>query len=145
MRPTFGDRVHHELAILTSKLVDTETEVNISPKNQYFFTPPKMALHRNPGTPLSLDSNISARSPKKAIFLHIVTTVVIFLHGLPKKVFCAQLKRTSLNLQCITSFCFLYHDIRDHLSPLFPLTVLRVTVPDQYFCTKHPNLNITAR
>ena len=26
-----------------------------------------------------------------------------------------------------------------------PMTVLRVTVPDQYFCTKHPDLNITAR
>ena len=25
------------------------------------------------------------------------------------------------------------------------LTVLSVTVPDQYFCTKHPDLNITAR
>ena len=25
------------------------------------------------------------------------------------------------------------------------MTVLRVTVPDQYFCTKHPDLNITAR
>ena len=103
---------------------------------------PKNGPARVPRKAWFLDSNISARSPKKAIFLHIV---VIFLHGLPKKVFCAQLKRTSLNLQCITSFCFLYHDIRDHLSPLFPLTVLRVTVPDQYFCTKHPNLNITAR
>ena len=25
------------------------------------------------------------------------------------------------------------------------MTVLSVTVPDQYFCTKHPDLNITAR
>ena len=25
------------------------------------------------------------------------------------------------------------------------MTVLRVTVPGQYFCTKHPDLNITAR
>ena len=25
------------------------------------------------------------------------------------------------------------------------MAVLRVTVPDQYFCTKHPDLNITAR
>ena len=25
------------------------------------------------------------------------------------------------------------------------MTVLRETVPDQYFCTKHPDLNITAR
>ena len=25
------------------------------------------------------------------------------------------------------------------------MTVLRVTVPDQYFCTKHTDLNITAR
>ena len=25
------------------------------------------------------------------------------------------------------------------------MTVLRVTVPDQYFCTKHPDLNITAQ
>ena len=25
------------------------------------------------------------------------------------------------------------------------MTVLRVTVPDQYFCPKHPDLNITAR
>ena len=25
------------------------------------------------------------------------------------------------------------------------MTVLRVTVPEQYFCTKHPDLNITAR
>ena len=25
------------------------------------------------------------------------------------------------------------------------MTVLHVTVPDQYFCTKHPDLNITAR
>ena len=23
------------------------------------------------------------------------------------------------------------------------MTLLRVTVPDQYFCTKHPDLNIT--
>ena len=117
-------------------------------RGEYFFQKP-IFLHmpkngpaRVPRKAWFLDSNISARSPKKAIFLHIV---VIFLHGLPQKVFCAQLKRTSLNLQCITLFCFLYHDIRDHLSPLFPLTVLRVTVPDQYFCTKHPNLNITAR
>ena len=25
------------------------------------------------------------------------------------------------------------------------MTVLRITVPDQYFCTKHPDLNITAQ
>ena len=37
VRPTFGDRVHHELAIHTSRLVDTEAEVNISPKNHFFF------------------------------------------------------------------------------------------------------------
>ena len=24
------------------------------------------------------------------------------------------------------------------------MTVLRATVPDQYFCTKHPDLNVTA-
>ena len=73
---------------LSMKLLSPE--VNISPENQYFCTPPKMALHGNPGTPLSMDSIISARSPKKAIFLHII---VIFLHGLPHKVFCAQLKQ----------------------------------------------------
>ena len=38
-----------------------------------------MALHGNPGTPLSLDSIISARSPKKSIFLHIEA---IYLHEL---------------------------------------------------------------
>ena len=37
-----------------------------------------MALHENPGTPWSQVSYISAQTPKKAIFLHIV---VIFLHG----------------------------------------------------------------
>ena len=58
------------------------TEVNISPKNQYFFTDPKNGPARESRSPWFLASNISARSPKKAIFLHIA---VIFLHGPPKK------------------------------------------------------------
>ena len=50
-------------------------------KNQYFFTNPKNGPARDSRDTLSLDSNISARTQKKAIFLHMV---VIFLHG-PKK------------------------------------------------------------
>ena len=61
---------------------DIKTEVNISPQNQYFFTDPKNGPARESRSPWFLASNISARSPKKAIFLHIV---VIFLHGPPKK------------------------------------------------------------
>ena len=53
-------------------------------KNLYFCTNPKNGPAREPRGTLSLDSNISARTPKKAIFLHIV---VIFLHGPQKKRF----------------------------------------------------------
>jgi len=51
---------------------------------------PKNGPARVPREAWFLDSDISARSRKKAIFLHIV---VIFLHGFPQKVFCAQLKK----------------------------------------------------
>ena len=65
------------------------SEVNISPKNQYFFT-------------LSLDSIISARSPKEAIFLHIVA---IYLHGPQKNVISMHNRiRNSPNLHYITYF-----------------------------------------
>ena len=50
-------------------------------KNQYFFTNPKNGPARDSRDTLSLDSDISARTQKKAIFLHMV---VIFLHG-PKE------------------------------------------------------------
>ena len=46
-------------------------------KNQYFFTNPKNGHARDSRDTLSLDSNISARTQKKAIFLYMV---VIFLH-----------------------------------------------------------------
>ena len=60
-------------------------------KNQYFFTNPKNGPARDSRDTLSLDSNISARTQKKAIFLHMV---VIFLHGPKKKcVFYAQLNK----------------------------------------------------
>ena len=56
--------------------VTQRPEVNISPKNQYFFTYPKNGPAREsrypPGTWTWVDSNISARSPKKAFFLHKV-------------------------------------------------------------------------
>ena len=52
------------------------TEVNISPKYQYFFTDPKDGPVRESRSPWFLASNIFAQSPKRAIFLHIV---VIFL------------------------------------------------------------------
>ena len=61
-----------------------QAEVNISPRNQYFFTRPKSGPARDSRSPWLLASNISAQSPKKAVFLHIV---VIFLHGPPKKSF----------------------------------------------------------
>ena len=60
----------------------SDAEVNISPKKPYFFTDPKIGPARESRSPWLLASNISARSPKKAIFLHIA---VIFLHGPPKK------------------------------------------------------------
>ena len=60
-------------------------------KNQYLFTNPKNGPARESRDTLSLDSNISARTQKKAIFLHMV---VIFLHGPKKKcVFYAQLNK----------------------------------------------------
>ena len=60
-------------------------------KNQYFFTSTKNGPARDSRDTLSLDSNISARTPKKAIFLHIV---VIYLHGPKKKAyFYAQLNK----------------------------------------------------
>ena len=44
------------------------------------------------------------------------------------------------------SYLFLIHISLDPCRIFYCiLTVLRVTVPDQYFCTKHPDLNITAR
>ena len=67
--------------------VTQRPEVNISPKNQYFFTYPKNGPAREsrypPGTWTWVDSNISARSPKKAFFLH---KVAIYLSArTPKK------------------------------------------------------------
>ena len=60
-------------------------EVNISPKINI--------SSRDSRDTLSLDSNISARTPKKAIFLH----------GTPKKAFFMHnWIRNSLNLHCIT-------------------------------------------
>ena len=53
-------------------------------KIEYICTYPKNGPARESSLPWFLDSNISARTPKKAIFLHIV---VIFLHGTPKKAF----------------------------------------------------------
>ena len=47
-------------------------------KNQYFFTNPQNSPARDSRDTLSLDSNISARTPKKAIFLHVIE---IFLLG----------------------------------------------------------------
>ena len=41
------------------------SEVNISPKNNYFFTYPKNGPARDSSTPWFLVSNISARAPKK--------------------------------------------------------------------------------
>ena len=82
--------ISHEMHVVQQYLVESGQrwiflrKINISSRT------PKMALHENPGTPWSQVSNISARTSIKAIFLHIV---VIFLHGLPQKVFCAQLKK----------------------------------------------------
>merc|ERR1712222_277394 len=60
-------------------------------KNQYLFTNPKNGPARESRDTLSLDSDISARTQKKAIFLQMV---VIFLHGPQKKcVFYAQLNK----------------------------------------------------
>ena len=134
-------------------------EVNISPKNQYFFTDPTNGRARDSRSPWFLCSNISAQSPKKAIFLH---KVVIFLHGPPKKTFFyAQLNnklaKSALHniIHCFTIFSMILGTIVSCLFPTHNIwsmpynriaaTVLRVTVPDQYFCTKHPDLNITAR
>ena len=80
-------------------------EMNISQKNQYFFTDPKNGPARESRSPWLLASNISARSPKKTIFLHIL---VIFLHGPPKKRnFMHNWIRNSLNLHYITLFIVL--------------------------------------
>ena len=109
-----------------------------------FLHTPKNGPARESRDTLSLDSIISARSPKKAIFLHIIA---IYLHGSQKKVISMHNRIwNSPNLHNITYFNVLptfswfkgsfelpysntYHWI--HMS------VLRVTVPDQYFCTKH--------
>ena len=122
-------------------LVVGRSEVNISPKNQYFFTPPKMALHGNPGTPLSLDSIISARSPKKAIFLHIVA---IYLHRPQRKCyFYAQSNKKftkSVLHNIVQCFAYIFMSALCNIFQCFAdifMSVLRVTVPDQYFCTKH--------
>ena len=53
-------------------------------KIEYICTYPKNGPARESSLPWFLDSNISARTPKKAIFLHIV---VIFLHGTAIKAF----------------------------------------------------------
>ena len=72
-----------------------------------------------PPPPWFLVSNISARTPKNAIFMH---AVIIFLLGTKENSF---------------FLCTIEQETRR-------MTVLRVTVPDQYFCTKHPDLNISA-
>ena len=54
-------------------------------KNEYICTYPKNGPARESSPPWYLDSNISVRTPKKAIFLHVI--VVIFQHETPKSVF----------------------------------------------------------
>ena len=79
-------------------------------KNLYFCTNPKNGPARDSRDTLSLDSNISTRTPEKVIFLHMV---VIFLHG-PKQMrfFCTieqlnkKLAKSALYhiIQCFPAF-----------------------------------------
>ena len=117
------------------------TEVNISPKNQYFFTDPKIGPARESRSPWLLASNISARSPKKAIFLHIVA---IYLHRPQRKCYFYAQSNEKLAKSVLYSIvqCFAYIfmsalcNIFQCFADIF-MSVLRLTVPDQYFCTKH--------
>ena len=68
-------------------------EVNISSRNQYFCTWPKMALHGFPGRLGSWT----------VIFLHEAQKRQYFCTGSPKKFSVHNWKSTSLHLQCITS------------------------------------------
>ena len=102
---------------------------------------PNMALHGNPGPPWYPDSNISARSPKKAIFLHIVA---IYLHRPQRKCyFYAQSNKKftkSALYNIVQCFAYIFMSALCNIFQCFAdifMSVLRLTVPDQYFCTKH--------
>ena len=59
-------------------------------KNEYICTYPKNGPTRESSTPWFLDTNISARTPKIAIFLH---KVVIFLLGPKEKRFLCTIEQ----------------------------------------------------
>ena len=144
-----GQEVREMLAITTYKIQFSKLQwlLNLTQpgsRGEYFSEKP-IFLHTPKNGParesrdtLSLDSIISARSPKKAIFLHIIA---IYLHGSQKKVISMHNRIwNSPNLHNITYFNVLptFSWFKGSFElPYSHMSVLRVTVPDQYFCTKH--------
>ena len=125
--PLFNDVYQRMMLCEKSVQPLSNAEVNISSRNQYFCTCPKMALHGFPGR----------LSSWTVILLHEAQKRQYFCTGSPKKFSVHNWKRTSLNLQCIRLFCFLYHDIRDHLSrgEYFSEKPIFFHIPQKWPCT----------
>ena len=112
-----------------------------------------MALHGNPGTPWYLDlsgQKYFCTKPKKGIFSAQSSNISICTDPKENVISMRNLKKLAKSalyniFQCF-AFIFLsaLYNIFQCFAYIF-MSVLHVTVPDQYFCTKHPDLNITAR